>query len=75
MERGWMTNTSTIQMPRGHGQEDVPSSTRAGGGAIGGCAGAETGETAEEGFKCGGMHAWCAAERKIPVRMSRHSVV
>jgi hypothetical protein len=34
-----------------HGKEDVPSSTWAGGGAIGGCAGAvgETGEAAEGG--------------------------
>jgi hypothetical protein len=40
----------------GHGHEDVPSSTRAGGGPSSGCVGAvgETGEAAFGGLKCGG---------------------
>jgi hypothetical protein len=40
----------------GHGHEDVPSSARAGGGAIGGRAGAigEPGEAAEGGLQSGG---------------------
>jgi hypothetical protein len=40
----------------GHGHEDVPSSARAGGGAIGGRAGAigEPREAAEGGLECGG---------------------
>jgi hypothetical protein len=37
----------------GHRQEDIPWSTRSGGGAISGCAGA-VGETGEGGLKCGG---------------------
>jgi hypothetical protein len=40
----------------GHGQEDVPSSTWAGGGAIGGCARAvgDIWEVADGGLKCRG---------------------
>jgi hypothetical protein len=63
-----MLDTLAIQMPWGNGQEDVPWSNLAGGGAISGYAGAvgETGVAAEGRLKCGG---------KIPVRMSRRSVV
>jgi hypothetical protein len=60
-----------------HGQDNVPSSTRAGGGAISGCAGAvgETWEVADGGFQCRGMPAGCTAWRKISVRMSWYNLV
>jgi hypothetical protein len=51
----------------GHGQENVPSSTWAGGGPIGGCAGAvgEPAEVAEGGSSVEAMPARCTARRKI----------
>jgi hypothetical protein len=61
----------------GHGREHVPSSIRAGGGAVGGCAAAvvETQEVAEGGLKSGGNACPMHNMAQNPVRMSWRSVV